>query len=182
MSWISVTLRLVLRVNGQDAALILANQSPGANTASVTNKFDLDRNGRVNGQDYAILLANQQAAGIVAPIIAPSAKSSSSQRGALNENGGGFDDNSSRSAAPMPTTVTSTKTNTEVTTNVIGEKLIVSDENQVSVDIAQGSKPTESDVNELVGPIMIPARSTKKEDEQKLESLDAYFSKIWQRQ
>jgi hypothetical protein len=63
-----------LRVNGQDAALILANQSPGANSAGVTNKFDLDRNGRVNGQDYAILLANQQAAGIVAPITAPSAR------------------------------------------------------------------------------------------------------------
>ena len=64
-----------LRVNGQDAALILANQSPGANSAGVTNKFDLDRNGRVNGQDYAFLLANQQAAGIVAPITAPSARS-----------------------------------------------------------------------------------------------------------
>ena len=63
-----------LRVNGQDAALILANQSPGANSAPVTNIFDLDRNGRVNGQDYAIVLANQQAAGIVAPITAPSAR------------------------------------------------------------------------------------------------------------
>lgn len=63
-----------LRVNGQDAALILGNQSPGANSASVTNKFDLDRNGRVNGQDYAILLANQQAAGIVAPITAPNSR------------------------------------------------------------------------------------------------------------
>jgi hypothetical protein len=50
--------------DGQDAALLLANQSPGANSAGVTNKFDLDRNGRVNGQDYAFLLANQQAAGM----------------------------------------------------------------------------------------------------------------------
>jgi len=61
-----------LRVNGQDAALILDNQSPGANSAGVTNIFDLDRNGRVNGVDYAILLDNQQAGGIVAPITAPS--------------------------------------------------------------------------------------------------------------
>ena len=84
-----------LRVNGQDAALILANQSPGANTAGVTNKFDLDRNGRVNGQDYAILLANQQAAGIVAPITAPS--SLAGQRAA-----GGGEGDASLGNWPMP--------------------------------------------------------------------------------
>lgn len=84
-----------LRGNGQDAALILANQSPGANKASVTNKFDLNRNGRVNGQDYAILLANQQAAGIVAPITALSARPAT-ERGSSEAKGG------SRSAAPLP--------------------------------------------------------------------------------
>jgi hypothetical protein len=79
-----------LRVNGQDAALILANQSPAANSASVGNIYDLDRNGRVNGQDYAILLANQQAAGIVAPITAPSARSAAS---ASRSSGSAIDSN-----------------------------------------------------------------------------------------
>jgi len=61
-----------LRVNGQDTNRILANQSTGANSAGVTNIFDLNRDGRVNGQDTNILLTNQRAGGIVAPITAPS--------------------------------------------------------------------------------------------------------------
>ncbi len=62
-----------LRVNGQDTNQILLNQSPTANSATVTNIFDLNRDGRVNGQDTNILLTNQQAGGIVAPIAVPTA-------------------------------------------------------------------------------------------------------------
>jgi hypothetical protein len=90
-----------LRVNGQDAALLLSNQSPGANSAGVTNKFDLDRNGRVNGQDYAFLLANQQAAGIVAPITAPSSRAS--QRSSQGEG------QASQGPWPMPSTAPDAK-------------------------------------------------------------------------
>jgi len=61
-----------LRVNGQDVQAILSNQSPGANTAPVTNIYDVNRDGRVNGQDRIVLLGNQQAGGIVAPITVPS--------------------------------------------------------------------------------------------------------------
>jgi hypothetical protein len=60
-----------LRVNGQDTNLILLNQSPSANSALVTNIFDLNRDGRVNGQDTNVLLTNQQAGGLVAPFIVP---------------------------------------------------------------------------------------------------------------
>jgi hypothetical protein len=51
------------------------NQSAAANSAPVTNIFDLNRDGRVNGQDTNVLLTNQQAGGIVAPITAPSTAS-----------------------------------------------------------------------------------------------------------
>jgi regulation of enolase protein 1 (concanavalin A-like superfamily) len=60
-----------LRVNGVDSSAVLANQSAGANTAPVTNLYDINRDGRVNGQDRSIVLANQQPGGIVAPITAP---------------------------------------------------------------------------------------------------------------
>jgi hypothetical protein len=91
-----------IRVNGQDAALMLANQSPGANSAGVTNKFDLDRNGRVNGQDTALLLANQQAAGVVAPITAPSSRGTNAFRGSSSSasNSSGFGLNSDTGLAP----------------------------------------------------------------------------------
>jgi 2',3'-cyclic-nucleotide 2'-phosphodiesterase (5'-nucleotidase family) len=64
-----------LRVNGQDTNQLLLNQSAAANSAPVTNIFDLNRDGRVNGQDTNVLLTNQQAGGIVAPITAPSTAS-----------------------------------------------------------------------------------------------------------
>ncbi len=60
-----------LRVNGQDTNQLLLNQSAAANSALVTNIFDLNRDGRVNGQDTNVLLTNQQAGGIVAPITIP---------------------------------------------------------------------------------------------------------------
>jgi len=60
-----------LRVNGQDIQQILSNQSPGNNSAVVTNIYDVNRDGRVNGQDRIVLLSNQQAGGIVAPITVP---------------------------------------------------------------------------------------------------------------
>ncbi len=64
-----------LRVNGQDTNLILLNQLPAANSALVTNIYDLNRDGRVNGQDTNVLLTNQQAGGIVAPISVPTTPS-----------------------------------------------------------------------------------------------------------
>jgi hypothetical protein len=91
-----------LRVNGQDVALILANQSPGANTATVTNKFDLDRNGRVNGQDYAILLANQQAAGIVAPLTIPGARPANRTSSGSTEGGANVGDPAGKDGTSLP--------------------------------------------------------------------------------
>lgn len=52
----------------------------GADTAPVTNIFDLNRDGRVNAQDTSIVRNNQQTGGIVAPINAPPAKSPARSR------------------------------------------------------------------------------------------------------
>jgi len=58
-------------VNAQDTGAIRANQSPISNSVTVTNIYDLNRDGRVNAQDTGILRANQQAIGIVAPFTVP---------------------------------------------------------------------------------------------------------------
>jgi Dockerin type I domain len=62
-----------LRVNALDTSAVRNNQSPGANSAGVTNIYDVNRDGRVNALDTSIVRNNQQASGIVAPITAPSA-------------------------------------------------------------------------------------------------------------
>ena len=161
-----------LRVNGQDAALILANQSPGANSAPVTNKFDLNRDGRVNGQDYAFILANQQAAGIVAPITATSARAGSAARSSSSAIGGG-------SAAPIDNPVSSSKStsgvvsgsgvqilNTPATGSVVttGNSAVASGQSN-KIDLSASSDGSS-------------AKTTEKGDS-KLESIDSFFASLW---
>ena len=160
-----------LRVNGQDAALILANQSPGANTAAVTNKFDLDRNGRVNGQDYAILLANQQAAGIVAPITAPSSRSAPARGSSDTSDGSG-------STAPLQSPSSSSKSTEDksdgretqnlrsnVSSKLLDKTLVIrgNDSDNTAVSVLNAMK-TESD------------KTTETEDNSTLENLDTVFA------
>ena len=60
-----------LRVNATDTGAVRSNQSTAANSASVTNIYDVNRDGRVNATDTGIVRSNQQTAGIVAPITFP---------------------------------------------------------------------------------------------------------------
>ena len=61
-----------IRVSAQDTVEVRNNQSPIPDSVSVTNIYDLNRDGRVSIQDTAIVRNNQQPLGIVAPITAPS--------------------------------------------------------------------------------------------------------------
>jgi hypothetical protein len=162
-----------LRVNGQDAALLLANQSPGANSAPVTNKFDLDRNGRVNGQDYAFLLANQQAAGIVAPITAPSARAGSAARSSSSAAviGG--------SAAPVDNPVSSSKFGSRV--NEPSNVQILNAPATGSVLTTGNSSPVDDQFNEINLSVSGDGSSNKTTDKHdtRLKSLDAFFASLW---
>lgn len=60
-----------LRVNAEDTAAIRLNQSPLPGSASASNIYDLNRDGRVDAQDTFLVRANQQPLGIVAPITTP---------------------------------------------------------------------------------------------------------------
>ena len=163
-----------LRVNGQDAALMLANQSPGANSASVTNKFDLDRNGRVNGQDYAILLANQQAAGIVAPITAPSARAAPASRGLSGATGGG-------NAAPLPSPAAPTKLTRDADYQMEFQKLEAGkgDSFLQSANGPGRNIPNGDAAGDLSGTTEGSRQKTKEGEEESLESLDSIFASFW---
>lgn len=65
-----------IRVNATDTGAVRTNQSTLPNSASVTNIYDVNRDGRVNATDTGIVRTNQQTLGIVAPITAPSARAS----------------------------------------------------------------------------------------------------------
>jgi hypothetical protein len=62
-----------IRVNATDTGAVRGNQSTLPNSASVTNIYDINRDGRVNATDTGIVRTSQQTLGIVAPITAPSA-------------------------------------------------------------------------------------------------------------
>jgi len=159
-----------LRVNGQDVALILANQSPGANSVNVTNIFDLDRNGRVNGLDYSILLANQQAAGIVAPITAPAARPAGASKASSSS--------SSRNAVPFQ--ITLNRGTNDSAANVISTtsnpSTLAGKTSTFKVALS-----LESTKNKSVIPTLSDATSLEKKerDSSKLESLDAFFATLW---
>ena len=160
-----------LRVNGQDAALILANQSPGANSANVTNKFDLDRNGRVNGQDYAILLANQQAAGIVAPITAPSSRSAASRAFAAYNGGAN---------APLPFPRTATKSEDGSDSNIANQGTFsgqfMLDRDSMSQVRFLSEQAIALSGKEIASPLV---KAKEKEDSAK-DSRDKYFASLWE--
>lgn len=61
-----------LRVNAEDTATIRLNQSPLPGSATATNLYDINRDGRVDAQDTFLVRSNQQPLGIVAPLNAPS--------------------------------------------------------------------------------------------------------------
>jgi hypothetical protein len=60
-----------LRVNAEDTATIRLNQSPLPGSATATNIYDINRDGRVDAQDTFLVRSNQQPLGIVAPLNAP---------------------------------------------------------------------------------------------------------------
>ncbi|MCY2984876.1 MAG: hypothetical protein NTY15_14735 [Planctomycetota bacterium] len=67
-----------LRVNAADTGAVRNNQSTLPNSADVTNIYDINRDGRVNATDTGIVRTNQQTLGIVAPIVAPAARTAKS--------------------------------------------------------------------------------------------------------
>jgi hypothetical protein len=77
-----------LRVNSQDTSLVRNNQSTGTDSASVTNIYDINRDGRVNSQDTSIVRNSQQTSGIVAPITVPPLSPPLSPPGPSNAPGG----------------------------------------------------------------------------------------------
>lgn len=61
-----------IRVNATDTGAVRSNQSTASNSASVTNIYDVNRDGRVNASDTGIVRSNQQTSGIIAHITTPS--------------------------------------------------------------------------------------------------------------
>jgi hypothetical protein len=167
-----------LRVNGQDAAFILANQSPGANSAGVTNKFDLDRNGRVNGQDYAILLDNQQAAGIVAPLTAPFPRPAAS-RGSSIDNGGSVSWNSG--AVPLPPPGAPTKSIKDTSDSRESQNLASITSNGLlgKAFVPDVSKSVSVSSSDLIESTTTTGKETKNEDNLAWEYLDSIFASFW---
>ena len=91
-----------LRVNALDTSGVRNNQSPGANSAGVTNIFDINRDGRVNALDTSVVRNNQQASGIVAPITAPSARAAGSNGSSSRSSGSSASLGASRGVNTAP--------------------------------------------------------------------------------
>jgi hypothetical protein len=159
-----------LRVNGQDTNLILSNQSAAANSAPVTNIYDLDRNGRVNGQDTNILLTNQQAGGIVAPITVPALNPPAARR-------------ASSIAAPLmaaPSIATASPGVIKDSLVAVSQIIVVAK----SAGTTASSIPSVTALNEVVnsgqGEVTSNSntRKTVAKDASQLESVDKFFATI----
>jgi hypothetical protein len=163
-----------LSVDAQDIALMLANQSPRPNSANATNIYDMDRNGRVNGQDYAILVANQQAAGIVAPITAPSLRPATAARSMLASDSG-----STVIAAPLPSPEAFIKS-TNDTSKCDEDQNFASSaiKNLFESAVAPQGNDTSTNVADLDLAGTNTGKGAEKVDKQTLISLDSIFASL----
>jgi hypothetical protein len=155
------------RVNGLDTSAVRSNQSPGANSASVTNIYDVNRDGRVNALDTSDVRSNQQPAGIVAPITAPaSGPGLLSIRG---RNGG----TGAAPSAPANDSISSSKG-----TN---EKLTVAPPQNLSrpTIILPVREVASSDVSILSADLSSTGETEKSNSSDYLESLDSFYSSLW---
>jgi hypothetical protein len=166
-----------LRVNATDTGAVRSNQSTAANSAPVTNIYDVNRDGRVNATDTGLVRSNQQTAGIVAPITIPGPLPPSAPAGF-------------RFATPpttgTPTPVVSTG---KVGTVGLGDAAATGMEEDrdsvampasaTSLDLASGSTSTSEKRDEVVVPSSTTSSSSKSEVDSKLQSLDEYFASIW---
>jgi YDG domain/Dockerin type I domain len=160
------------RVNALDTSAVRNNQSPGANTASVTNIYDVNRDGRVNALDTSVVRNNQQASGIVAPITAPSSRAASSSfgRSSFATSGNtvgssapvtgvaGKNDSQSNSAAP--------RTDGLLTPN---QKVLGNDSLQLPISVNSSENK----------PVDFGSSVDSNKEPSKLESIDDFFASLW---
>jgi hypothetical protein len=156
-----------LRVNSLDTSAVRSNQSPGANSASVTNIYDLNRDGRVNSLDTSVVRSNQQASGIVAPITAPGPISPAFIRG--GKTGG--------TSAPLPSSAPSIGGSISGGTGSMlsgpTETLVPS---KGASQLVVSQQPSVDATEVLIEEVAI-STTTKKESQ--VESLDKFFASLW---
>jgi hypothetical protein len=166
-----------IRVNATDTGAVRSNQSTAANSAPVTNIYDVDRNGRVNATDTGIVRSNQQTAGIVAPITIPGSVPPSAPSGF------GF------VTPPMTGTPAPVVSTGKVGTVGLGGAAVTCIEDDrdavpmrasaTSLHLASGSTSTSEKRGDVVAQSSTTSSSTKSEVDSKLQSLDEYFASIW---
>jgi hypothetical protein len=166
-----------IRVNATDTGAVRSNQSTAANSAPVTNIYDVDRNGRVNATDTGIVRSNQQTAGIVAPITIPGSVPPSAPSGF------GF------VTPPMTGTPAPVVSTGKVGTVGLGGAAVTGIEDDrdavpmrasaTSLHLASGSTSTSEKRGDVVAQSSTTSSSTKSEVDSKLQSLDEYFASIW---
>ncbi len=158
----------LIRVSVQDTVAVRNNQSTIADSASVTNIYDVNRDGRVSVQDTILVRNNQQTTGIVAHIAAPAARAGGSGSGSSARAGG-----SGAGGGSVPLFGGIGKNASE-----FAKKSVLSGPEQLSSKTDQFSLPAA--VNSIENkPIEIGVTSTGVNEQSKLESTDEFFSTFW---
>ena len=159
-----------LRVNATDTGAVRNNQSTLPNSADVTNIYDLNRDGRVNATDTGIVRTNQQTIGIVAPIIAPSARAARS-----SGNSSSLGANLEANAAPIlgwavggPSTGTDSKSRYDL--SWVGYNRFTEEQKQ-SVRIRDTNLSDSESIE-------IGSNPGEKKGSSKLESIDEFFASL----
>ena len=159
-----------IRVNATDTGAVRSNQSTAANSAPVTNIYDVDRNGRVNATDTGIVRSNQQTAGIVAPITIPGSVPPSAPAGF------GFVTPPMK-GTPAPV-VSAGKVGTEGTKVEDVRNTVNTSVSADILNLAAISKTTTVQQETVVSASGRSDTSTNEVDSN-LQSLDEYFASIW---
>ena len=168
-----------IRVNATDTGAVRVNQSTLPNSASVTNIYDVNRDGRVNATDTGIVRTNQQTLGIVAPITAPSAS------GRSGGGDSGAEGEATTGTAQMPTTVPynpsfaggAVQLSPAIGSRLTDESYDVPLAGILGIDKAPRLASTESSVVEKV---VLPEVCMKKrsEEETVVSQVDSYFASL----
>jgi VCBS repeat-containing protein len=160
------------RVNALDTSAVRNNQSPGANSASVTNIYDVNRDGRVNALDTSIVRNNQQSSGIVAPITAPSSRAGRSSFGRSSSAIGG-----STVGSSVPFTGVAGKSDSQSNSAAAGtDSLLAPNQKVLGNDLLQVGVSVNSSENK---PVDFGSTVDANKEPSKLESIDDFFASLW---
>jgi VCBS repeat-containing protein len=163
------------RVNAIDTSNVRNNQSPGANSASVTNIYDFNRDGRVNALDTSIVRNNQQTAGIVAPITAPSARAAGSSFGG-GTGGTSLGRGVNLIGGSVP--IAGITKNGSENSSEFAKISVLSAPEQLAFGNDQSTLPISVNSSEN-RPIEIDTSLDGKKDQSKKESVDDFFASLW---